>query len=277
MALAVFLIGVWEMLSKLLVAEYPPLQIMGVRVVVHFLIIAAVLNRRVPAALKTTRVGLQLTRAMLSFAAGLLITFGLRFMPLADSSAIIFLEPIIVTALAGPLLAERVGWRRWLGVAFGFAGALLIVRPGAGLFGWTALFPVAAAFCYASFQLSSRALGKVDSDATNMIYASSMGPIAAIGILPFVWQPVAPADIPIFLGIGVFSAAILYCMIRAFAQAPASSLSPLIYTLMIWATIFGYLFFNDFPDIWTFVGAAVIVGSGLYIWHRERLRGGQAQ
>lgn len=270
MALAVFLIGVWELLSKLLVAEYSPLQIMGVRVVLHFLIVLAVLNHRVPAALRTNRRGLQFTRAALSFSAGLLITTGLRYLPLADSTAIIFLEPLIVVALAGPFLGERVGWRRWMGVLAGFAGALLIARPGTGIFGLTALFPVAAAVCYASFQVTSRALGKTDSDATNMLYASSMGPIAAIGILPFVWTPIAPSDIPTFLGIGIVSAAILYCMVRAFAQAPASTLSPLIYTLMIWATVFGLIFFGDFPDLWTLAGAAVIVAAGLYIWHRER-------
>ena len=274
MALGVFLIGLWEMVSKLLVADYSALQIMGVRVVIHFLIIAAFLNVRLPRAMKTPRLGLQLTRAALSFAAGLLITLGLRYLPLADSTAIIFLEPILVVALAGPVLAERIGWRRWMGVLGGFAGALLIARPGSGVFGWAALFPIAGAFCYASFQLASRSLGKSESDASNMFYASSMGPVAAILILPFIWEPIALGDLWHFAVIGVLSAAILYCFIRAFAQAPASTLSPFIYTLMIWATVFGFVVFGDLPDLWTLAGATVIVTAGLYIWHRERRHAG---
>jgi len=257
---------------KHLVHTYPVTQVAWARFFFHAILLAAVLGRRLPVTFATQRRGLQLLRSGLLLVTTLQFFGGLYFLPLADMTAIMQTAPIIVTALSLPLLGEHVGIRRWTGVAAGFAGALIIIRPGTEAMQFAALFPLGAATTFALYQITTRILSRTDATLNTLLYTPLLGTAAMSAVAPFVWvMPDAQGWFLMALtgllgGIGHFT------MIRAFTLAPAASVSPFGYSALIWATLFGVVLFGDFPDSWTVAGAFVIVVSGLYILHREHMR-----
>lgn len=278
MLLAVMLGILTDSVVKHLTLAYPIMMIAWARYTFHLVLAAAVLGRRLPVALRTRRPGLQAVRSISQ--TGAVVTFfaGLSLVPLADCVAIHFAVPILITALSVPILGERVGVRRWLGVIAGFFGVLVIIRPGTGAMSWAALFPLASAFCSAIYQLATRKAGRVDDTMTQLIYASFAGALISNGFLPFVWVTPDLVGWAMMVAIGAVATVTHYAQIRAYAQAPAATVAPYIYTSLIWATAFGFVFFGELPDRWTVAGALVIAASGLYIFHRERraARGGRA-
>ncbi|HYM31572.1 MAG TPA: DMT family transporter, partial [Candidatus Cybelea sp.] len=188
----------------------------------------------------------------------------------AMAASINFIGPFIVTALSVPMLGERVGPRRWSAVVIGFTGALIIIRPGFGAVPWSALFIVANATCYAFYQILSRKLAAVDPAETSITYVALVGMLVATVWLPFDWRlPDSVFDWGAFLTLGLFGGLGHYFVVKAFEGAPASVLSPFSYGQLVGATALGYAFFGDFPDGWTWAGAAIIVASGLYMTYRE--------
>jgi drug/metabolite transporter (DMT)-like permease len=186
-----------------------------------------------------------------------------------------FMSPILLTALAGPVLGEQVGLRRWLGVAAGFTGAMIIIRPGMGVFALAALPPLAAALTNALYQLTTRKVADADAPIVSITQMPLFGAIVTSIIVPFFWQEPTAWEWFLLVCMGMFGAVSHYCLIRAFDAAPASAVAPFGYTTLIWAVIIGFVLFDELPDIWTFGGAGVIIASGLYIFHRERVRKGQ--
>jgi len=144
------------------------------------------------------------------------------------------------------------------------------MRPGSGSLELTVLIVLAAAFTHALYQVFTRKLGTGDSPMTSLFYTGVTGALVMTAIVPFVWQPVAPADWPLLVFAGVAGGIGHLCLIRAFRHAPASVVAPFSYSSLLWATLFGYLLFDDLPGTWTLSGAALIIGSGLYIFHREQ-------
>ncbi len=193
-----------------------------------------------------------------------------KHIPLADATAIGFVSPLLVTGLSVPLLGEQVGIRRWIAVIIGFASVLLIIRPGFGMVHWAMSLPVLTAACFALYQITTRILSRSDGTATTYFFSATVGLAVTTAWLPAIW--VTP-DLwgwlsLIFLGsAGGFSH---YLLIRAFAMAPASLLAPFAYAQLIWSITIGYLWFGDFPDLWTIGGGAIICLSGLYVLYRER-------
>jgi drug/metabolite transporter (DMT)-like permease len=172
-----------------------------------------------------------------------------------------------------PLLREPVGWRRWSAVVVGFAGALVIIRPGAGLNDPAVLVLLGAAAFYALYQIATRRGGAYDSAETGIVYAALVGTIASTLVVPFVFEaPRSLRDLFLFLGLGLFGGFGHYFVTRAFQHAPAAVISPLGYVELLGTTILGYLIFDNFPDAWTWVGAAIIIASGAYTAARERRR-----
>ncbi|MEM1344632.1 MAG: DMT family transporter, partial [Pseudomonadota bacterium] len=192
-------------------------------------------------------------------------------LPLAEATAVMEIAPLLVTVLAALVLNEHVGPRRWVGVAVGLIGALIVIRPGLEVFQPISLLLVVAAFCLAAYQIATRAMGGIDSIWTTMLYTTLFGTLASSAAMPWVWSPPPPeALLPLAL-IGVLGCAGHLCLVWALSQAQASVLAPFAYTQLVWATALGFLIFAEVPDGATILGGAVIVGAGLYVWHRERL------
>lgn len=195
----------------------------------------------------------------------------MRFLPLTVTGALMFTMPLMVTALSVPLLGETVGWRRWVAVGAGFVGILIIVRPGTEAFHPASLLCLAGALSAAFYSIITRKLAGVDSAATQQVYS---GIIALCCITPFafngwVWPSTGPGWFA-FLAAGVAGMAAHQLNTIAHRFAPPSALAPFSYTELILLAFASWLIFGEPPDLWFYAGAPIIVGSGIYIWLRER-------
>jgi drug/metabolite transporter (DMT)-like permease len=222
------------------------------------------------AALRTNRPGLQFIRSCLLLGSTYYFFLAVKYIPLATATSIGFIAPLLVTALSVPLLGERVGPRRWAAVLIGFASVFIIIRPGFGMIHWAVAMPVVTAGCFSLYQITTRILSRSDTAATTFFYSATVWFVVTSALVPFEW--VTP-DLAGWLGLaalGLTGGLAHYLMIRAFSAAPASHLAPFGYLQLVWAVLIGFAWFGDFPDVWTFVGSAVIVVSGLYVLYRER-------
>jgi drug/metabolite transporter (DMT)-like permease len=223
-----------------------------------------VLHSRMPA--------LQAARSLCLVGSSLFFILGLTYLPLASATTLSFVSPMIVTALSIPLLREQVGGRRWAAIAVGMVGVIVVVRPGTGAFDPAAAFPMLSAACWALGIIATRRLAGIDRPWTAMCYGAIVGfVILSVAVIPvFVMPTLAQAGIAALLAIAATGGQ--YLTVLAFQRAPASLLAPFTYLQLIWSTALGYLIFSNLPDAWTWIGAAIIVASGLYTAHRERLR-----
>jgi drug/metabolite transporter (DMT)-like permease len=224
-----------------------------------------------PGMLRTNRPILQIGRALLLFGSTFLNFIALRFLQLDEALAILFSTPFLVAVLSGPILGEQIGWQRWAAIGVGFIGVLLVARPGAGGIHPAALLSVAGAACYAVYIVTTRILSRTDSNETILFYSNFVGALALLPIIPFIWTtPHEPLVIGLMVLIGAFGALGHYFLIIAHRLAPASMLAPFIYGQLVWTVTLGYLVFRDVPNRWTLAGAAVVIASGIYMFHRER-------
>jgi drug/metabolite transporter (DMT)-like permease len=230
-----------------------------------------------PGLTRTTRPILQLVRSLLLLASTLFNFAALRYLQLDQAVAIAFSTPFFVAALSGPMLGEWVRWRRWTAIAVGFVGVLVVTRPEPGAFQPTALLSVSAALCYALYAIATRILARTDPNDTILFYSNIVGAAVLLPIVPFVWTtPTDPLVIALMAISGAIGSCGHYLLIAAHRLAPAAVLSPFIYTELLWVTATGFLVFGDVPNRWTIAGAGIVVASGLYILHRERVaRGGE--
>jgi len=258
--------------AKYLGTRMPTLQVVGVRCVTAFLIAALISNPFTrPGLLKTQRPGLQLIRASMLLGSTVFNFMAFRYLQLDEALAILFSTPFLVAILAGPILGEWVGWRRWTAIMVGFVGVLVVVRPGMGGLQWAALLSLGSAFCYAGYSITTRMLSTTDSSQTTLFYANLFGFVVMVPVLPFVWvTPPSWIDWVLMVAVGVFGAGGHFLLILAHRNAPASVLSPFIYTQIVWATTLGYLVFANVPSQWTIAGAGIVIASGLYLLNRER-------
>jgi drug/metabolite transporter (DMT)-like permease len=222
---------------------------------------------------KTQRPGLQIARALTILGSLSFIFASLQFLPLAEATVINFTGPLFMVALAGPMLGEKVGWRRWAAVLVGLAGAMIVVRPGSAVFQWAALLPIGSALFFALFQLITRKLAGQDSALTTLLYTQVLAALGASVAVPFFWTPVAMPELVLAFAAGCVGLAAHLCMFNAFRLADASLLAPINYTRIVASVVLGYLMFGDLPDLYTIAGGAVIIGSGLFvIWRESQLR-----
>ncbi|RMF08581.1 MAG: DMT family transporter [Alphaproteobacteria bacterium] len=270
MLLTMFLFVSLDSLAKVMSASFPPLQLVWARYFFHALLVAVLIVPR-GNVFRTKHLGLQVARSTMIFAATFFYFSGLKFLPLAEATAILTLGPLLTVALAVPILGEQASLQRWVGVGCGLVGALIVIRPGLGVLHWAAIFPVMAAVCYGGYQVLTRYLAPHDQPLTSLAYSAVGGAIVASLVAPFDWVWPEPVDWLALVSLGVVGALGQYAVVRAWSAAPARVLAPFNYTNLIWAVIFGYLLFDQLPDVWTGVGAAIIVASGLYVMHRERM------
>ncbi|WP_417725249.1 DMT family transporter [Salipiger sp.] len=272
MAAGFFAFGVTDMLAKLLTSELHPFQIVWFRQLGLLAGVLVLLSVKGFHVLRTPHPVLQITRGAAAVTSACLFIFALRYVPLADATAVTFIAPFIVTILGAVLLREPVGIRRWLAVGAGFIGMLIVIRPGAGVFHPAIFFVVLAAFVFSARQLLSRMVSGDDSIATTVSYTSITAALLISIPLPFVW--VTPDHASTYLlafGMTVGAALGESLIIRALDVAQAVVVTPVHYSLIIWGTLYGYIVFADLPDAWTFLGCAIIVASGLYTLNRERI------
>ncbi len=212
------------------------------------------------------------------FALGATFTFflGLRYLPLAEAISIAFAAPLLVTALSVPILGERVGPRRWAAVMAGFVGVLVMTRPGAEAFRPEALYILVAALCYALTMLVTRRLAR--SDTTPAIMLSSICIMSLLSglALPFGWRTPDAMDFLLLALLGLVGGIGMYFMTQAYRYAPAAVIAPFDYTALLWGTLIGWLVWHELPGAHVWLGAAIVIASGLYIVHRETRAGPRA-
>ncbi len=264
-----------DAIAKYLNGYMDTLQVVWARYTGAFILTLFIFNPvSRPGMLRTKRPVLQLVRSAMLLGSTLTNFLAFRYLQLDQALSILFSTPFMVAILAGPMLGEWIGWRRWLAIMVGFSGVILVTRPGAGGVHWAALLSVASAVFYALYIVSTRILSRSDSSDTTLFYSNLVGAVAMLPVLPFVWQtPDDPFIIFLMVAFGAFGSFGHYLLIVAHRLAPASVLAPFMYTQLLWATGFGYFVFGDIPNRWTLAGASLLIASGLYLLHRERVRG----
>ncbi len=273
MSLGFFAFAAGDVQAKLLTDHLSPLQIVWFRQSGLLLGVLVLLALRGVQMLRTPKPLLQIGRGVAAIASATCFITAIGFVPLADATAVSFVAPFITTLLGALVLRERVGPRRWIAVAVGFLGMLIVIRPGQGVFHPAILLVVLAASMFSLRQVLSRWLSGTDSVATTVAYTSLTSSAIATLALPFVWT--TPDSLQVWgLILGMMTVAALgeVLVIRALDIAQAVVLAPLHYSLILWSTFYGYVIFADLPDGWTVLGCAIIVASGLYTLYRERLR-----
>jgi len=259
-----------DVCGKQLAFTLPLTQIVWGRFVFHLLAAFLFLGPRLPRYWRSERPVLQIFRSSLLLVTTYLFFAGIRDIELAMASSIMFMTPILVTALSVPLLGEKIGYRRVIGILVGIAGSLIIVRPGLGEVPLSALYFIAAAVSNSLYQITTRMLRGSDDAYTTLIYTALVGAVLATGAVPFEWQTPSLFEWAAMAAMGFFGATGHLTLIRAFQSAPPSALMPFAYTGLVWATLFGFLSFANLPDGYTLLGAAIIAGSGFYIFRREQ-------
>jgi drug/metabolite transporter (DMT)-like permease len=275
MCCAVALFACLDTTAKYLNTQMDTLQVAWARYTSAFVLTLIVSNPLShPSLLRTGRLKLQIVRSLLLVSSTALNFLALRWLQLDEALSIIFTFPFIVAIASGPMLGEWIGWRRWSAICFGFGGVLLITRPGFGGMHPAAFISLAATICYGLYAVITRIVSRVDSNQTSLFYANFIGALVMLPVIPFVWQTPTNWVIALMLtGTGVLGSLGHFCLISGHKLAPASVLSPFVYTQLIWVVILGYLVFDHVPNQWTMAGAAVVIGSGLYLLYRERRLG----
>ena len=214
---------------------------------------------------------LQLLRGVFLFGSTIFNFLALRTLPLADAMAIYFLAPMVITALAGPLLGEWAGWRRWAAIGVGFAGMLVVMRPGYGAFGIGHVYALLSMVSYCLYVIMTRRMAATETSAS-LIFYSALAPVVFMSpAVPLAGS--VPPDLlhwVVLISLGFYGGLGHWLIIHAYKRAQVAGLAPYPYIQIIWATLLGYLVFGDVPDLYTVIGACIIVASGLYIVHRER-------
>jgi len=261
-----------DAVAKHLVSSYPVLQVVWGRFFFHMILAALILGPRFAVLARSANLPLQIVRSIFLLATTVLFFSGVRLLPLADASAIMFTSPILLSILAIPILGEKVGPYRWAAIFVAFLGALVVVRPGSGVMGAGALFLLGCSFCNAFYQLITRKLRGTDDARTTLLYTGLAGTVGTSLAVPLVWTPIALGDWPLFVALGVFGCLGHFTLIKSFQSAPATVVAPFSYASLFWAILIGFFVWGDLPDLWTLVGATIVAAGGLYILHREQVR-----
>lgn len=267
MLVACALFPVMNGLVKLLAARYDATQIVWFRIVVHLLLVTLVFTPRMGLDLfRTRRIGLQFLSSVMMLLSTLFFFSAVKYVGVAEAISVSFVAPLAVVFLAWPLLGERITALKVVAVVVGFAGVLVVIRPGSSVFQWASILLLGSALAYASYQIIIRRLAGIDPPSTSIFYSVLLGAIVMSAAMPFVWcTPVDFGDWVLLLSLGALGGVGHYCVARALTYASANLIAPLNYTQMIGSVIVGYLLFAEVPDLYTWIGTALIVGAGLLV------------
>jgi S-adenosylmethionine uptake transporter len=272
MAVGFFLFAAVDAEAKFLTDSLHPVQIAWSRQLGLLIGVLILLSVRGISVLRTTHPWLQIGRGALAAGSATLFIVAVTYVPIADAVAVTFAAPFLVTIMGALLLGERVGVRRWTAISIGFIGMLIVIRPGLGVFHPAMFLVLVAAAFFALRQILSRKLSGSDRTATTVAYTALSASVILSVPLPFVWQtPVWGLETGILVSMALIAALAEILVIKSLELAQAVVLAPVHYSLLIWGTMYGWLVFDQLPDAWTWLGALIVVASGVYTLHRERL------
>ena len=267
---AVFCFASMDATAKYLMKEIGPAQTIWARYTVQAIIVTFFILPKINVYGRTKYPKLQFLRSVALMMATTLFFFGFFRLGLAEASAIFNISPVLITLGAFLFLREQIGPRRLIGILVSLLGALIIIRPGSGVFTIYALLPLSAAIFYSAYNLATRFVGTDESPWTSLFYSAIFGAICYSIYIVFHWNPMSNNALLLTIIIGLFGTAGHICLIRALSLGEASLVAPFIYTNLLFTTIWGLVLFGDFPDLWTITGALIIVAAGIYVWARDR-------
>jgi drug/metabolite transporter (DMT)-like permease len=267
---AVFCFASMDATAKYLMKEIGPAQTIWARYTVQAVIVTVLILPKINVYGRTNYPKLQFLRSVALMMATTLFFFAFSRLGLAEASAIFNISPVLITFGAFLFLREQIGPRRLIGIIVSLLGALIIIRPGTGVFTIYAILPLGAAIFYSIYSLATRFVGTDESPWTSLFYSAIFGAICYSIYIAFDWNPMSNHAILLTIIIGLCGTAGHICLIRALTLGEASLVAPFIYTNLLFTTIWGFVLFGNFPDFWTIVGALIIVAAGIYVWARER-------
>ena len=257
--------------SKLLADTSSVAQIVWARYALALpILLATTRPSQLPTLFRTRQPGLQILRGLAPVMVSIAMVFGVRYLPLAEATVILFAAPFLVAALSVPLLGERVHVSTWIAVVVGFAAVLIVARPGFSELSLFALFPLVGAVFYAALQLITRRIAATgERSETTLAWTLLTGIVVSTPFALYFWQPLDVRGWALMFSLGGTFGLAQLMMIRGFAHAPAALLAPLSYVQIVSAAIFGVVVFHDVPDVWTLLGIVMIIISGVYVVRRR--------
>ena len=277
MLAAVFLFTVMDALAKRLTLEIGLIPTLWTRYAGQAILVLLIVSPRLFQVAKSRYPKLQLLRSVVLMTATCLFFLSISKIGLAEATAIMDVNPVLITLGAFLFLGEKIGPRRIIGILVSLVGALIIIRPGTEVFTIYAVLPLVAAVCYSTYNLTTRYVGDRESPWTSLLYSALFGAIVLSCIVPFYWQPVSLSNAFLMALLGVCGMTSQLMLIRALALGEASLLAPFAYVGLIYATLWGFLFFDEFPDQWSILGGIIIALSGFYVWYRDTFAKPQGQ
>ena len=268
---AIFCFASMDATAKYLMKEIGPAQTIWARYAVQAILVTVLILPKINIYGKTKYPKLQFLRSVALMMATTLFFFAFSKLGLAEASAIFNISPVLITLGAFLFLREQIGPRRVIGIVVSLLGALIIIRPGSGVFTVYALLPLGAAIFYSTYSLATRFVGTDESPWTSLFYSAIFGAICYSIYIVFHWNPMSSNALLLTIIIGLFGTAGHICLIRALTLGEASLVAPFIYTNLLFTTIWGLVLFGNFPDFWTIAGALIIVAAGVYVWARDRV------
>lgn len=272
MLAASFLFSLSDVMAKYITQSVPAVELATIRYAVFVLLAASPLLRPGHASIRSRRPGLQVLRGACVAGSAISFVLALSRLPVAEATAINFVTPLVITALAVPVLGEVVGARGWAAVGMGFCGMLVVLRPGVHRLQAAALLVLACSLLWSVAMLLTRRLAGVDRPGVTLLWTAATGFLMFVVALPFFLAPMSWRLAGLCVLVGVVASAGQWLAILAYRLARATVLAPLAYAQLIWASVMGFVVFGNVPDQWVVMGAVIIALSGLYVVHLERQR-----
>ena len=264
--IAYFSFSILDAIQKSAVLYYSIFQLLFIKYI--FVLLLSILEARRTKNItfyRSNNLKLQITRSLLSVLESGFFVLSFKYLSLANAHSIGALSPIIVVVLSVFILNEKVSIKTWVAIFIGFIGVLIVIRPGSDVFSVKSLIPLIAAFFLGLYQIATKKMTEYDSPEVSLFYSSLVGIFITSIMTFFFWQPVNLKSLWFFLPIGIFFSLGIYFQILALKNARASIIQPFHYTLIFWAIIFGFFFYKDTPDLFTFLGAIIITTSGIFV------------
>ncbi len=269
LAAGIFAFTAMDAVAKHLVGRYPAVEVVWVRNLGQVCFVVLYLRGRLARAVATRFPVWHLIRAATQLGVVTFFFISLKYVGLAEATALADINPLLITLGAGLFLGERLGRARLFGVALAAVGALVVLRPGMGVFDLTALLPLVAAFLLAISALITRRIAPHEPPWAAMFYAAAFGALATSAVLPLDFKPIATVDLASFAVLALLGTVAQFLLIRAYSQAEAAALAPFSYLDMVYASFWSIVVYADWPDAATLVGALVIALAGIYVWRAE--------
>ncbi|MFA5665023.1 DMT family transporter [Castellaniella sp.] len=280
MCVASMMFSIMDAGTKYLSTEYPPAQVVWVRYLAQALAIWVIFWPRMRISLfRTQHIVIQIVRGLILCTSSMLVIHGLARLPLAETTAFVFLAPVFITVLSGLLLKEKATRADWIAIGCGFAGVLIIARPGGGLLTWAILLPLGAAVCNAGYQLVTRIVRSTELPATSNLYTGLVGAAVLMPVGLAEWEPMAWGDLLLLVAVGLLAATAHLAITHALVRSSAATLGPYSYAQILTATLMGWLVFSSVPDAISWLGILVIACGGLVLSFDKlrRYRAAQAE